>query len=342
MKHLQTVEDYISDEYFQYWVLEKDSDAEVYWNQWKARYPEAIPIMEEASQLILSLNFKADFPEDGRSQTVWNRIQAQKGTTVTNSSQKKKGSKSGIQWKVAAIITLLLTTGYTFWSIWKRDPATISHATNFGQTQQLTLPDSSSVLLNANSTIRYLASWEEIREVWLQGEAFFQVSRQYMQNDTLHPVKFLVHTEQLDIEVVGTAFNVNTRRAKTQVVLNHGRVNLKFKNRNNTENLVMKPGEMVEFTAQDFKIIREEVDTVLYTAWVNKKLIFEDQPLQGIANVLADNFGYEIIFTDTAILSERFTASIPINDVELLFPMLARAFDLDMKRSHQKIIFSSK
>ena len=343
MKHLQTVEDFISDEYFQRWVLENDQEAEVYWNRWMARYPKTVPVIKEARQIILSLNFKEDRPEEDRFQQVWKRIQAENQTLATQPLQKARGLYPYTKWKIAAVIALLLTVGVTFWSLWQQNSETITYTTDYGQTRQLILPDSSVVLLNANSTVHYLASWnDDVREVWLQGEAFFQVSKKQIKGDSLQRAKFLVHTDQLDVEVVGTTFNVNTHREKTQVVLNHGRVNINFKNRNDLENLVMQPGEMVEYASRDLMITRERVDTVVYTAWVNKKLIFEDRTLEEIAHALEDNFGYEITFADTRIQAERFTASIPTDDVELLFPMLSRAFNLEMQRNQEKIIYSYK
>ena len=112
----------------------------------------------------------------------------------------------------AAVLLLMMVTGYLllFPSIEK-----VVHQTGYGETAQLSLPDGSQVVLNANSSISFLPDWDEKKErtVTLEGEAFFSISH------TVDHQKFIVHSKNIEVEVLGTAFNVNNRRGKSQVVL---------------------------------------------------------------------------------------------------------------------------
>lgn len=126
----------------------------------------------------------------------------------------------------AAFIGILLVAAVSF--LYLREE-TIRYETAYGQLRVIVLPDSSRVTLNGNSTLRYQADWEALpigntREVWLEGEGFFEVTEVVLSAQSM--AKFVVHTPQLDVEVVGTKFNVTNRRHQTQVVLSSGQVKL--------------------------------------------------------------------------------------------------------------------
>src|SRR6185437_3682694 len=81
--------------------------------------------------------------------------------------------------------------------------------TGYGEIKSVLLPDSSVVTLNANSKLRIPEQWTEAsgRQVWLEGEAYFAVQKKAATAE-----KFVVHTTEVDVEVLGTKFNVNARR----------------------------------------------------------------------------------------------------------------------------------
>lgn len=107
------------------------------------------------------------------------------------------------------------------------------------------LPDHSRVTLNANSRVTYYEEThpQPVREVFLEGEAFFSVVHQ----ERASPVPFIVRTPDLTVQVLGTEFNVNTRRGRTQVVLDDGQIELQLPSE---QKAAMKPGDLVEYEAQ--------------------------------------------------------------------------------------------
>ncbi|MEM9687654.1 MAG: FecR domain-containing protein, partial [Bacteroidota bacterium] len=115
---------------------------------------------------------------------------------------------------VAALIALPLT----IWSLYTLLPGntstgnpiqfsnkqTIAIATQTGDRKKVTLPDGSTVILNAESSLTYPKNFtDSIRQVTLTGEAFFDIKR-----NTTQP--FIVKTEYLSVKVLGTAFNVKS------------------------------------------------------------------------------------------------------------------------------------
>ena len=105
----------------------------------------------------------------------------------------------------------------------------IHYTTAYGETKQLTLPDGTRVILNANSNLSYANDWasgevSRTRSVRLAGEAFFKVTKR--QTPTGSPVKFVVNSRDLQIAVLGTEFNVNQRGQAVSVMLNEGKVQI--------------------------------------------------------------------------------------------------------------------
>lgn len=336
MKPVPSIVDLVADESFQKWVLTNDEAARRHWQRRRFEHPELESTIEEARQWLLSLRFEEHTPETGRMQAVWNRIQAE------NRSYPQPTTAVRLPYwrQVAAVISLLLLSGIV-WLL--RTPAYTTYSTAYGKTMNIVLPDSSQVTLNANSTLRYRTSWDEeavSRKVWLVGEAFFTVNRQLRSDDPSTHAKFTVHTDDLAVEVLGTTFNVNTHRRATQVILEHGEVRLTLSDAASAKYLLMQSGDLVSYQGQGESLVRKQVSTQELTSWKEGELIFRDQSLGQIANRLEDTYGYQITFENSAIRREKFTVSIPTDEVELLFPMLSRAFSLKMTRQGNHITFT--
>jgi ferric-dicitrate binding protein FerR (iron transport regulator) len=108
------------------------------------------------------------------------------------------------------------------------------------------------VLLNANSQLRTPARWPAgaRREVWLEGEAFFQVTKKgAAPGGGTDGARFVVHTGQVDVAVLGTRFNVTNRRGQTTVTLNEGKVKLEEGDLDGA--VIMEPGELVRLGAAE-------------------------------------------------------------------------------------------
>src|SRR5690606_22589795 len=120
----------------------------------------------------------------------------------------------------------------------------------------------------------YPEDWDHqaVREVWLEGEAFFHVQ----EKSSPGGIKFIVHTEGVDVEVLGTRFNVRNRRHATEVVLNSGKVKLNFGGK---EEVLMEPGDLVEYSAKTQSYAHKQVNSETYTSWRNHVLTFDESTL---------------------------------------------------------------
>ena len=156
-------------------------------------------------------------------------------------------------------------------------PLVTEYKTGYGQVKILLLPDSSKLVLNANSAVKIPQQWKEQgdRQVWLDGEGYFEVAKKI----TTHQ-KFIVHTSQVDVEVLGTKFNVNTRRRQSLVALEEGKVQLSVKGKSvsviqklTRPSIVLKPGEVARIDSALDVSVTGEKNIEHYSGWVKMNII---------------------------------------------------------------------
>lgn len=313
-----TLEYFLSQPGFREWVLDKDARFTEEWEEWARRHPEHTATLQAAADWLQITAAREAVPAAHMEEATWQKVMASIDASPVRNN--RRTLMRWLPWAAAAAVIGILAM--VFIPGGKRD---LMHTvtTAFGETKTITLPDGSEIRLNVNSTVKYAATWEgdSTREVWLGGEAFFEVKHESGNR------KFIVHTNDVDIQVVGTAFNVNTRRVQTQVVLQNGKVNLKL-NRKDTALIAMQPGDMVTWSAERRELRNNQVDPVQYAAWQQQRLIFEDATLAEVLLALQENTGVKVQLEDTAMLKETFTGTIPTDHIDVFFKTLSRSFDI--------------
>jgi ferric-dicitrate binding protein FerR (iron transport regulator) len=139
---------------------------------------------------------------------------------------------------------------------------------------------------------------------------------------------FKVHTNELEVEVLGTRFDVNSRRGMTKVILEEGKVKLDMNRSQVHDPLVMKPGDFVEVSKKSNSVKRKSVDPDEYLSWRNNMLEFNSTSLKEIANLIEDNYGYQVVFRDQQLAERKFTGSSSSDDLQELTQKLSKLFDL--------------
>lgn len=325
-----TANDFVMDEYFRNWVWKPTDESNLYWRSWIARHPDKVTEVEEAINLLKRLPFAEYKLGEDEVQAIWQNI---KGAPQAGDGLPGKAPANRWWISIAASIVFITVTTLFFWD----NDKTIRIETAYGETRTLLLPDSSTVILNANSRIEYSNNWgsQSIRQVWLEGEAFFEVIH------TVNHQPFHVKiSDGVAVEVLGTSFNVYHRKADTKVVLNTGKITLSIPSENTEKKIVMKPGELVEFKKD--KISKREVDPVIYAAWTENKIILNQTSLQEMIGMAKDNYGIEIEVTAEKMLTQTVSGSMPTGDAESFPRQIAQAFHLKLTRNNNKIILSDE
>ncbi len=164
------------------------------------------------------------------------------------------------------------------------------------------MSDGSEVWLNSSSSLRFpLHFSDSVREVFLQGEAFFKVAK-----NAKHP--FVVHSPGAAIHVLGTSFNVHAYHSRQAIVsLVEGSVKTSAKA--HSVETTLKPGlEAVIDSAQQTRVRSFKQATTL--SWMKGLYYFHDKPLAEIGEVLQRWFGLTMIFNDPSLSRLPVTGAI--------------------------------
>lgn len=205
-------------------------------------------------------------------------------------------------------------------------------STKTGSRTKIQLPDGSSVWLNGGSKLVYdnIHFGETMREVTLTGEAYFDVVKNKEK-------PFIIHANKINVRVIGTAFNIKAYPGEknTEASLIRGSIEVTMKNsrgkimmrpndklvisneeiteaaeRNDKSNgqkaIVEKPGSFI--TMQHLTMAKDE-STILETAWVENKLIFDDESFEEVALKMERWYGVSIRFSDNRLKKQRLTGT---------------------------------
>jgi ferric-dicitrate binding protein FerR (iron transport regulator) len=335
-----SLNDFLLDDDFIKWVKAPDYQSDLFWNSWIVQHPEKKPLIEEAKIIISSVQFEQDSLCELEVTEIWQKLNPYEQFTKSESQKTTLHPSVIVTWqRIAAVLGFLIIFASFYFLVNKTEYDDIhQHKTAYEETKTIILPDSSEVILNANSEIRYVSSWtsDTIRQVWLEGEAFFSVLHQ--DDDK----KFIVHSGEIAIEVLGTEFNVNHRRAKTQVVLNSGMVKLHNTKVIASEPVMMEPGELVEMENGQNGYYKKTVNTELYTSWKKNKLVFDGTSIAEIAQLLEDNYGYQVAIQDSALAKKQFKGTVPVDEIDKLLGQIAKVFNADISKNNTRIIMKSK
>jgi ferric-dicitrate binding protein FerR (iron transport regulator) len=338
-----TLRDFVLDDAFRRWVFQPDEENMTFWHTFMLKHPEQQAVIDEAASLLLHLNAHYDDLADASQQRIWHVLENafdQRQSTVANVRplsgwQQFRRKYPNFYWQIAASLTglLLITGGVVYYRLLPRQQ---SIHTAFGENRSVTLPDGSTVLLNGNSTLTYTDRWtaDVPREVWLDGEGFFKVTKK---QSLVSRIKFITHTPSLDITVLGTQFNVNTRRGNTAVMLVEGRVQLSKPDEHTGRVIEMKPGQFASAQSNIEKVAVREEKIQVHTSWVNHQFAFDNTSLGDIAQQLHDTYGLDIVFEDNDLANRRFTGNLSNQSVETLLTTLSLTFDLTVQRSGNRI-----
>lgn len=225
-----------------------------------------------------------------------------------------------------------------------------------GGQYQITLPDGSKVWLNAASSITFPAKFNRNeRKVNLKGEAYFEVSKVKFEQgagksekDQTNRLPFIVETQQQQIKVLGTHFNVNgyADESSIKTTLIEGSVQVSAiknatDNKSNQPNaVILSPGQQAEFNKGKIQVNTVDTDNIL--AWKNGKFSFKNESLQSIMKKVARWYDVEVEFENEQVRSKTFTGKVSRYDkASEVFKILEMTGGARFKIDGRKIIVSS-
>lgn len=212
--------------------------------------------------------------------------------------------------KYAAIALVLIAS--TIWvtlylSGSDREATTNTLYVPAGQRAQITLQDGTEVWLNAQSTLKYPSRFsKKNREVEIIGEAFFDVAQEKKR-------PFIVSTQYIDMEVLGTQFNVysypGTDYIQTELIEGSLKV---YRTDNKSESILLKPDEQVMIRGNDMTV--SEISNPEHLLWKNGIYAFNNECLIVILEKLQLYYDIKIIVEDPEIFNVRYTGKFRQRD----------------------------
>ncbi|WP_018626965.1 FecR family protein [Niabella aurantiaca] len=361
-----TVEELVIDDSFIAYCTQQHPRDIAFWDDYLLKHPEELITLEEARKLVLGLKYMLQQKQNELSATRDSSEHALYVASGENSSAPTYKTTPALhpgtgwkKWAVVAAATLILVIGGLF--LRSREVAkqplpvaktgaasgeTVSSRT--GEHKTIVLPDSTKVILNAGSRLLVSKTFgSRDRNVYLTGEALFTVAHN-------KELPFIVHVAKYKIRAVGTRFNVkaytNDRYSETsllegkvQILLPRGNNDIVYKTLEVNQKFVMDiPGtDSLEHTVPAKPVIvplaYHDSSQNVETAWVDDLLIFEDQPLYEIRNILERKYGVTINIASNEVAHYRYTAAFQHEQIEEVLKALQLSYAFSYKKDGNQI-----
>ncbi|HVI46682.1 MAG TPA: FecR domain-containing protein [Chitinophaga sp.] len=333
--HNYTLDDFLQDDAFIQGVLLSDAEQERQLNQWLQHHPEKRMLVQQARELILRFRFaEEDVPPDFDI-----RLKQRIDTTIASDGEftsVRQLQRRPVWIRVAAIAASLIAGTALLWN-WLSDTRTII-TTPYGETRSVWLPDSTEVILNAHSTLRYNKEWSaRHREVWIDGEAFLKVKP--VNTSGQGPAGFIVHTNGMEVSVLGTEFNVRSTD-NTTVMLQSGKVRVTVPGVHDP--FVLQPNDYLHYNKQTKNWTRKQVDPQLHTAWMRHQFIFEHQSLEEVCMYLQNYYGTPFVIRNSNMKKIQISGTIELQEEEDVMSTLSGILSTDVKKENNQIIIQKK
>ena len=338
------VQDFLEDDFFVHWVTNPNEKNNSFWQLFITTYPHKKDAVNKAADTVRRYREQDFFGNEDNKELVWQRIS--KSIQQSEAVEKKRIFRIPVFIRVAA--SVIIIAGLALWFSSLNADKTYTFATTSGQIKTITLPDNSKVTLNGNSTLSYKRNWdnEGPREVWIKGEGYFDV--RHLNKDTLHILpaeRFIVHCGDVNIEVLGTSFNVKIRSGKTNVALLTGKIRVE-----NTDNnaavaskpLIMAPGDYVEYAGKKLIVSKKLARPAQVLSWTSEEISFSNATLKEITETLQDRFGYTVYTQDSLLLKQKIEGDITVNNVADLLDVVTTTLNIKIEQSANKHITISQ
>ncbi len=353
-KQYQDVLSLLTDEKFQLW-LKGDGDETLNheWQEWISQNSTNLKLYQEALKIWRFAQYRAS--QLPNIDEEWNKLQNNLSSAneqkISHSSkhipihQKSRTSRSWFGYAMAAaavvVFALVIWTQEVFNSKTSASDM-VSITTAFGERKTIDLPDNSSVILNANSTLRYPKNWSEASKnvLELTGEAYFSTVQPV--NNPQH--NFFVSTADGIIEVLGTRFNVYRRNHTTRVALVEGRVKIHPQKSEESDReflnpTLLSPGEMAFFKKGEQQVHKKSELMGTYISWWKDALVFDNTPFREIINRLEETYGVQIHVSNKKMLNRKLSGSIENSNFRVIIKALSKVLQVPIHQEKQLIIF---
>ena len=329
-----TAIDFARDIEFLKWVKypDKDKARMSFWEDWLKHHPYKKEEVDEARELIFAVLEQKYIPGDALQREVWNRINGTLELDVEESVSDNRGKV--VMWRSwmtkAACVILLVTVSFFGWKFYRvpqvqsldnissKEEGLILFENFNSSPKTIALSDGTSIVLQPNSSLKYPKLFKpDLREVYLTGEAFFEVKK-----DPSKP--FIVNANELVTRVLGTSFTIrNFNQQDVLISVKTGKVSV-FKEKDlrqeskeePVEGVVLTANQQVVYEREEMKLTKSLVENpVVLVPLAKLDFEFADTPIKEVFQLIENAYGVDIVYDEDALSTCYLNASL--SDVPL-------------------------
>jgi len=348
------VEDFLHDDFFIDWVLTEDPKHQTFWRQWLLENPKKQQIVQQARAIVLTIKVKPlpDELDDAEVNSIVSTLQQR----LKQEQQRKAMHKSFYKaswFRVAATVCILVAVGFLMQRLSKHSTSATTFANSANQLLEVAnhtsqsklvrMSDGSLAVLKPGSRLKYVKLFQNKREVFLDGEAFFEVHKN-------HHLPFLVHSHELIVRVLGTSFTVKNlnNNHDIKVVVNTGRVlvyhkNVGAKGNNLSPEVILTPNQQVTYAAKQLRFKKEilSVPLILSEEIANKAFRFDNVSLAEVIAKIEKAYDVHIEYDNLKLGKISLTASLSDRPLDEKIKLLCRAINASCQFTQGRIIINS-
>lgn len=316
-------EDFLLNEYFIQWAMHPNEESDRFWKSWMEKNPEKTVLLKRAKETLQSFKpVEYRMAEAASEQLLNNILLRNHEETGKNILIRRKSNFP--TWAVAASLFFFISLAalWMYFASPPLEPSTVptqkwlTKATVNGTKLTFKLPDGSLVRLNANSSITFPEEFtDSLREVRLDGQAFFEVEK--------NPnAPFLVKTDLLNVEVLGTTFDVLAypNESKQRVALATGEVSV-YSEDGLRE--VLHPLEMLSYSKEKKEMVKEVFEPRKVLGWKEGIIHFENTSFPEVFKTLERWYGVELLIHPSIKFKGRFNGRFDNQSLENVLTGLA-------------------
>jgi transmembrane sensor len=263
---------------------------------------------------------------------IWNIIRQ------LNQKEQRKAFRLRFIRYAAAILLLIGFSGTVGYFISNLSTKSKSEFTEIivpkGERSTVVLPDGSTVQLNSDSHLKFVSSFNSgKRKVTLEGEGFFKVT-----HDQSRP--FVVEAHGIQIEVLGTSFNVSSYPDDSFITTYL--VSGKVKINDSHDDIFLSPNEAYSYNKITHESINMKISDQRFSNWTKGILTINGETIGELAKKIERRFNVQIIFGDNEVKQHMYTGSIRDEDLVTVLQALEFASSIKYERKGDSITLFSK
>lgn len=329
--------DFARDDEFLRWVKEGANDPELdrQWKEWLQLHPHKREAVEEASRMIRSIQEEKQYvPGHEKQLEMWSRIEESIAPADVEDTSVSKKRFSWTSWySIAATFVLLVIAGVWLMKEVRSLPFSadgaerssyqdleknlVQYRNEGDKPHILVLEDGSKITLQPNSTLQYPENFaDDRRDVYLTGEAFFEVARNAQK-------PFSVYANKLVTQVLGTSFSIRAydeekdimvavKTGKVSVFTEGGKKITAEQKDPQSEGAVLTPNQQIKFSKTRLHMVKSLVDdpAVLPATIRSADFQFTDTPIREVFSLLEKAYGVDIVYDEEVMSNCYLNASL--------------------------------